>query len=141
MGTAGVIMAFWFGQRAGGPAKGGGAEGALNSRPFQGRGSTPNLYRTIPEGETGHSEGYATTFAVGRLILQIVTVTANDSEQRGSLRLYGRAGPWGKLLVSIWPYTVFEWPPLASFDSESDLSSLHARFARGRLGPEPTDWT
>ena len=56
-----------------------------------------NLYRTVLEGESAHSEGYATTFAVGRLILQIVTITADDPEHRGSLHTYGRAGPWGRI--------------------------------------------
>jgi len=99
-----------------------------------------NLYGTIAESDSGDSKGYATTLVIGRLVLQIVTIIAKPPEQRGGILLYGRAGPWDRLLASILPASVFEWPPPLSLNEESDLPRLHARFAGTRLGPEPSDW-
>ena len=95
------------------------------------------LSRSKREGEQFHAEGYATTFAAGRLVLQTVTVRLSNSEGRaGRIILDTQSGPWDHGLIQIWPTsTSVQWPPVWSF-AESNLEPFAERFRTERSRSE-----
>lgn len=76
------------------------------------------------------SEGYVTTFAAGRLVLQTITLRRDPEWLGRLLTLDANTGPWaqGRGLVKAWPPSPsLRWPPGWSFD-EPDLEPFSARF-------------
>ena len=58
-------------------------------------------------------EGYTTTFTVGYLAIQLVTLRRNVD---ASVNIYPRPGPWPQSTVQIWPPTgSVSWPPHRGF--------------------------
>lgn len=92
------------------------------------------LRGTRPGDEAVLSEGHVTTFAAGRVVLQILTVR-RAPEYEGRLRqitLDATPGPWsrrgGRGLIQIWPASPsIRWPPDWSF-GEPDLDPFCERF-------------
>jgi hypothetical protein len=62
-------------------------------------------------------DGCATTFVVGRLVMQALSVKRKPYAPRGGLSLKIRAGPWESKLVQIWPVEKqrVTWPPPQNF--------------------------
>lgn len=80
------------------------------------------------------SEGCVTTFAMGRLVIQIFTARRGDRGQGHSINVARKEGEWGRLLIQIWPVRdqVIRWPPPLSFGvSEESLVRL-----AGRIGSQ-----
>jgi hypothetical protein len=78
------------------------------------------------------SEGFVTTLAAARLVLQAITVRlATERPPISRVQLHEtRPGPWGgaRGLVPIWPTTAsILWPPAWSF-REPDLEPFSQRF-------------
>lgn len=77
-------------------------------------------------------EAYATTFAIARFVLQVLTFrTLPDLEGKQIRFTAGKPGPWRQMLLEIWPRApaVVQWPPLRSFsDAGTTLEDLSARF-------------
>ncbi len=73
-------------------------------------------------------DGYVTTLAVGRLVMQILTLRLTPA-QRGPRRdLQARPSRWDQALIQIWPATrLIYWPPTLSLN-EPTLASLNERF-------------
>jgi hypothetical protein len=79
-------------------------------------------------------DGCATTFVMGRLIMQVLSVKRKPDSSRASLSLKIRAGPWESKLVQIWPVEKqrVNWPPPHTFsDFDDELRDLRRRFAVG----------
>src|ERR1700733_1104635 len=79
-------------------------------------------------------DGCATTFVVGRLVMQVLSVMRKPDAPRGGLSLQMRAGPWESKLVQIWPVEKqrVNWPPSHNFsDLDDGLRDLRRRFAVG----------
>jgi hypothetical protein len=79
-------------------------------------------------------EGYGTTFAFGRLVLQVLRVKRRENSAPGITTIHPRQGPWGQLLSQVWPSrrAVVQWPPPASFsEAGTTLDDLSERFATG----------
>jgi hypothetical protein len=75
-------------------------------------------------------EGYATTFALGRLVIQILTMRLKERlDVRLTLDI--KRGRWNDSLVKIWPVGAPSvwWPPSLSFGTSwMDLDELSERF-------------
>jgi len=79
-------------------------------------------------------DGCATTFVIGRLVMQVLSVKRKPEVPRGSLRLRIRAGPWESKLIQIWTVEKqrVDWPPPQNFsDLDDGLRDLRRRFAVG----------
>jgi hypothetical protein len=79
-------------------------------------------------------DGCATTFVVGRLVIQILSVKRKSEAGQGNLQLSIREGPWERKLVQVWPIEKerVNWPPPESFsDLDDGLLDLRRRFAVG----------
>jgi hypothetical protein len=77
-------------------------------------------------------DGCATTFVVGRLVMQVLSVKRKPDAPRGGLSLKIRAGAWESKLVQIWPVEkqIVSWPPPQNFsDLDDGLRDLRRRFA------------
>jgi hypothetical protein len=77
-------------------------------------------------------EGYVTTLAAGRLVMQVMSVH-RQPEHRGRIVLDPVPGPWGNTgLLQIWPTDSpsIRWPPRWSFANEPELDALTERFKR-----------
>lgn len=82
-------------------------------------------------------DGCATTFVIGRLIIQLLSVKRKTGADRGNLLVQMREGRWGRKLVQIWPIEKERvgWPPPESFsDLDDGLQDLRRRFAVGISG-------
>jgi hypothetical protein len=88
-----------------------------------------------PHGST-LDEGFVTTFALARLVIQVVTVRMKPQHQSTRIALHIKSGPWdkGRGLLQIWPAgATIRWPPTVSF-SEQGFVDLTTRFTPGRRG-------
>jgi hypothetical protein len=86
------------------------------------------LFGAMPENNPVLGDGYLTTFAIGRLVVQLLTVRRKPEFQQRRLTLEVNPGPWDEALRQIWPTApTVQWPPAVSF-SEQDLEKLCKRF-------------
>ena len=85
-------------------------------------------------------DGCATTFVVGRLVIQLLSVKRKTETGRGNLIIHMRGGPWERKLVQVWPieFERVNWPPTESFnDLDDGLRDLRRRFAVGVTSEPP----
>jgi hypothetical protein len=75
-------------------------------------GEARKLHVSNPTAANPLTDGCATTFVIGRLVLQVLSVKRKPDMMYGSLRLQVRSGPWEARLAQIWP--VEKTRPLAS---------------------------
>jgi hypothetical protein len=97
-------------------------------------GEARKLHVSNPTASNPLEDGCATTFVVGRLVLQVLSIKRRPDAMVGSLRLQIRSGPWETKLTQIYPVekTRVHWPPHGSFsDLEDSLLDLRRRFAVG----------
>jgi hypothetical protein len=97
-------------------------------------GEARKLHVSNPTATNPLEDGCATTFVIGRLVMQVLSVKRKPNAMHGSLRLRMRSGPWDKKLVQIWPVENQRvvWPPPESFsDLDDGLRDLRRRFAVG----------
>jgi hypothetical protein len=97
-------------------------------------GEARKLHVSNPTATNPLEDGCATTFVIGRLVMQVLSVKRKPNAMHGSLRLRMRSGPWDKKLVQIWPVENqrVAWPPPESFsDLDDGLRDLRRRFAVG----------
>jgi len=102
-------------------------------------GEARKLHVSNPTASNPLEDGCATTFVIGSLILQVLSIKRKPDAMHGSLRLRMRSGPWESRLVQIWPAERprVSWPPPESFsDLDDGLRDLRRRFAVGARGPE-----
>jgi hypothetical protein len=81
------------------------------------------------------SEGCVTTFAMGRLVIQIFTARRGPHGEGQSINVARKEGEWERLLIQIWPVQeqVVRWPPPLSFGpSEENLKELAKRIGMSR---------
>jgi hypothetical protein len=76
-------------------------------------------------------DGCATTFVMGRLVLQVLSVKRKPEAGPGNLKIHLREGPWGTKLLQVWPIQTerVNWPPPESFSDPDGLLDLRGRFA------------
>jgi len=97
-------------------------------------GEARKLHVSNPTATNPLEDGCATTFVIGRLVIQVLSVKRKPDAMHGNLRLRMRSGPWDKSLVQIWPVENqrVAWPPPESFsDLDDGLLDLRRRFAVG----------
>lgn len=97
-------------------------------------GEARKLHVSNPTATNPLEDGCATTFVIGRLVIQVLSVKRKPDAMHGNLRLRMRSGPWDKKLVQIWPVEKqrVAWPPPESFsDLDDGLRDLRRRFAVG----------
>lgn len=97
-------------------------------------GEARKLHVSNPTATNPLEDGCATTFVIGRLVIQVLSVKRKPYAMHGNLRLRMRSGPWDKKLVQIWPVEKqrVAWPPPESFsDLDDGLRDLRRRFAVG----------
>jgi len=86
------------------------------------------LFGPIPKDEPVLGEGYVTTFAASRLVLQVITVRRYPEHQRRLVTLRAKPGPWDRGLLRVWPASPsIRWPSAWSF-GEPDLEPFSERF-------------
>jgi hypothetical protein len=96
-------------------------------------GEARKLHVSNPTATNPLTDGCATTFVIGRLVLQVLSVKRRPDMMHGSLRLRMRSGSWARL-AQVWPVekTRVHWPPPESFnDHDPSLLDLRRRFAVG----------
>jgi hypothetical protein len=79
-------------------------------------------------------DGCATTFVIGRLVIQLLSVKCKPETGQRNLIIQMREGPWERKLVQVWPIERerVNWPPSDSFnDLDDGLRDLRRRFAVG----------
>jgi hypothetical protein len=79
-------------------------------------------------------DGCATTFVIGRLVIQLLSVKCKPETGQCNLIIQMREGPWERKLVQVWPSERerVNWPPPDSFnDLDDGLRDLRRRFAVG----------
>jgi hypothetical protein len=88
------------------------------------------LLDVIPADKSPLSEGYATTFCLGRLVMQVVTLHRKPGREGIKTTVQARPGPWKESLIQVWPPTRgARWPPRVSFsESGPTLDELSGRF-------------
>jgi hypothetical protein len=95
-----------------------------------------NHYLSNPGTENVLSEGCVTTFAMGRLVIQIFSARRGIyGEGRGGINVARKKGEWDRLLIQIWPVQqqVVRWPPPLSFGpSEEQLKEFAQRIGGER---------
>jgi hypothetical protein len=82
--------------------------------------------------------GQVSTFLVGSLAIQVVTVSLPAKYSDGAIRLRPTKGPWDELLVPIWPpkRNVY-WPPILAFmDAIPELRHNNILRTRWNVGAE-----
>jgi len=92
------------------------------------------LHVSNPTATNPLEDGCATTFVVGRLVIQVLSIKRKADMMHGNLRLRMRSGPWNVKLVQVWPVEKqsVTWPPPQSFsDLDDGLRDLRRRFAVG----------
>jgi hypothetical protein len=79
-------------------------------------------------------EGSVTTFGVGRLLIQAITVRRSEQDIQYAIRT--DKSTWDEALIPIWPHgrSFIRWPPQRSVSGYDNLMSLARRFGRN-----PTD--
>jgi hypothetical protein len=81
------------------------------------------------------ADGYATTFVVRRLVIQLATIPRKPEFDAFDAKLHLAPGPWDKSLIQVWPTAAqsAKWPPVLSFsDGGMDFSELSRRFVAKR---------
>jgi hypothetical protein len=79
-------------------------------------------------------DGCATTFVIGRLVIQLLSVKCKPETGQRNLIIQMREGPWERRLAQVWPIERerVNWPPPDSFnDLDDGLRDLRRRFAVG----------
>lgn len=81
-----------------------------------------------------------TTFLLGHLVIQIVTVHTSAEYRDRTIRITCRKGPWDEILVACWPTDSrsLYWPPVLAFHeniSQINFLSLADRYMLGREIP------
>jgi hypothetical protein len=100
-------------------------------------GEARKLHVSNPAASNAVEDGCATTFVIGRLVIQVLSVKLRPDTPRLPLQLHMRPGPWDRRLVQIWPIEKrrVHWPPPESFsDLDDGLLNLRRRFAVGTKG-------
>jgi len=78
---------------------------------------------TKHRGPLGLYHGRISTFIVGSLALQVMTVHLPIAEdRRGPIRIDPIPGPWDEILVTSWPamWRIY-WPPILAFDDSNTI--------------------
>lgn len=94
--------------------------------------------QTNHRGPLGIYHGRISTFIVGSLALQVMTVRPPIIEDNpGPIRVDPIAGPWGEILVTSWPATwrVY-WPPILAFDDSDTIINRSMLADRWQSGEE-----
>ena len=94
-----------------------------------------NHYLSNPRNANVLSEGCVTTFAMGRLVIQVFTARRSPHGKGRSINVAKKEGEWDRLLIQIWPALeeVVRWPPPLSFGpSEEKLQELAKRIGSQR---------
>jgi hypothetical protein len=88
------------------------------------------LLDVIPGDKSPLSDGYATTFGLGRLVVQVVTLHRKPGREGVKATVHTRRGTWKESLVQVWPPSSgVRWPPRVSFsESGPTLDDLSGRF-------------
>lgn len=74
---------------------------------------------------TRAADGCVTTFVVGKLVGQLMTVRFKPEYNRQPIRINSRRGPWNQSLIQIWPARLsVEWPPSLCFLAERGIPSV-----------------
>lgn len=97
-------------------------------------GEARKLQVSNPTATNPLEDGCATTFVIGRLVMQVLSIKRKPDAMHGSLRLRMRSGPWDTKLMQVWPVETQSvgWPPPESFtDLNDELRDLRRRFAVG----------
>ena len=97
-------------------------------------GEARKLHVSNPTATNPLEDGCATTFVIGRLVMQVLSIKRRADAMHGSLRLRMRSGPRDARLVQVWPVEKqsLGWPPPESFsDLDDGLLDLRRRFAVG----------
>lgn len=97
-------------------------------------GEARKLHVSNPTASNPLEDGCATTFVIGRLVLQVLSIKRKPDAMHGPLRLRMRSGPWDTKLRQVWPVEKprVSWPPPESFsDLDDGLRDLRRRFAVG----------
>ena len=90
-----------------------------------------NHYLSNPKPTSVLGEGCATTFAVGRLVIQSFTVRRSTNGEGKRIVVDIKNGQWDHLLIQVWPVLerVICWPPSLDFGpSVESLEKLAKRF-------------
>jgi hypothetical protein len=80
-------------------------------------------------------DGCATTFVVGRLVIQLLSVKRKPEIDQCGLRIRMQDGPWERKLAQVWPIERerVNWPPPESFnDLDDGLRDFEKAFCRKR---------
>jgi hypothetical protein len=78
---------------------------------------------TKHRGPLGIYHGRISTFIVGCLALQVMTVHLPIAEDNhGPIRIDPAPGPWGEILIASWPpRRRIYWPPILAFDDSNTI--------------------
>jgi len=86
--------------------------------------------------DTRVADGCVTTFVVGKVVGQILTVRFAP-DNREPIRIHSRNGPWNRSLIQIWPTRLsVQWPPALCFLADRGIPSVGDLCYRWR--PVPT---
>lgn len=88
------------------------------------------LFRSESNSPLIVGEGYVTTLAMARLVVQVLTIRRSPEYENQPIRitLDVKRGPWVGSLIQVWPsVTTTRWPPAESF-SEIGIERLSERF-------------
>jgi len=82
--------------------------------------------------------GRITTFLLGALVIQVMTVHILPEYGDRRIRIDPAQGPWDHLLVTAWPTAgrKIYWPPILAFDDSGTLTDLSTLFDRWELGTQ-----
>ncbi|HEY4934600.1 MAG TPA: hypothetical protein VII23_23790 [Terriglobales bacterium] len=81
--------------------------------------------------------GQVSTFLVCNLAIQVMTVHVPAEYSDGAIDISPPEGPWGDLLVSVWPPSRLSyWPPPLAFDSSISTLDLRTLTNRWKMGNE-----
>lgn len=84
-----------------------------------------------PPGDN-EAKAFVTTMAFGSLALQVVSIRITASLPKEIQVTYDtREGPWGKILLQVWPLVPYSqpWPPSYGLDGEWGLETLTERLS------------
>jgi hypothetical protein len=86
--------------------------------------SGEDIWFTIGK-DTRAADGCVTTFVVGKVIGQVLTVRFTPEYNRQPIRIHGREGPWNQSLIQIWPTRLsVQWPPALYFPADRGIPSI-----------------
>ncbi len=93
---------------------------------------------TKHEGPLGTHTGRISTFILGALALQVMTVHPPVTEYRyGTPRVDPAPGPWDEILTASWPprWRIY-WPPILAFDDNNTIINRNRLADRWQGGSE-----